>query len=239
MDTERLETPAFTIEAGTLTRHALTSSRTALRFIAPAERHLDGGFDATVSAILYDARDRFIARKGGSRDKTILGSRAVWVHELDNDWLAQAARVTYEIDHRVDFRRKIVAGELPQLPAQADVSDYYRWLDLDPRTLEDRVVRFDFALWARASEVAITVSQTPKLATDSCRSELELDLLDGNLQLCFSRPLSIGLNYGQPSFDDTSITMDRPTMRALRFFELRGRTDLRGLARLVVDGLPS
>ncbi|HEU0037520.1 MAG TPA: hypothetical protein VFQ53_43210 [Kofleriaceae bacterium] len=238
-DTERLETPAFTIEPGKLTRHGSGSSRTLLRFAAPAARHLDGGFDASVNIVLHDAQGRFIGRRGGSRDKTILGNRAIWIHEVDNDWIAQAARVTYEIEHRFDYRRKIVAGELPPLPSDADTSDYFRWLNLDPRTLEDRAVRFDFALWARSSELTITISQEPKLVTDSCRSELELDLLDGDHQLCFSRPLSTGLNYGQPSYDDTSISMDRRTLRMLKFFELRGRTEARALARLVIDGLPS
>jgi len=237
MNTERLETPAFTIEAGTVTRHTASSSRTMLRFTAPSARQIDGGFDAQVSAVLFDGQNRLIGRRGGSRDKTILGNRALWIHEIDNDWIGQAARVVYEIEHRFDYRRKIVAGELPQLPADADISDYFRWLNLDPRTLEDRAVRFDFALWARSSELAVTVSQHPKLVTDSCRTELELDLLDGDHNLCFSRPFSCGLNYGQPNVDDTSISMDRRTLRALKFFELRGKTEVRAIAKLVIDGI--
>lgn len=234
-DTERLETPAFTIEPGKATRAGASSSRTTIAFSAPSARHLDGALDVSVHAVLLDARGRFIGRRSGDRSRTILGNRAAWVHEIDNDWIAQAARITYELEHRFDHRRRIVAGELPQLPADADASDYHRWLDLDPRTLEDRLARYDFALWARSSELVITISQQPRLATDSCRTEFELDLLDGDRQLCFSKSFSTSLNCGQPAYDDTSISMDRRALRALRFFELRGRTEARGLARLTID----
>lgn len=233
--TERLETPVFTIEAGQVTRQGGSSSRAELSFTAASARHLDGGFEVSVYALLFDGEGRFIGRRSGDRGKTILGNRAQWVHEIDNDWLAQAARLTYELEYRFDYRRKIVAGELPQLPADADADDYYRWLNLDPRTLEDRAVRFDFGLWARSSEAVITISQEAKFTTDSCRTELEFDLFDADNQLCFSRSFGTSLNYGQPSYDDTSISMDRRALRALRFFELRGRTEARGLARMTLD----
>lgn len=233
--TERLETPAFTIEPGEVTRQAASSSRTMLSFAAAAARHFDGAFEVSVNAIVFDAQGRFIGRRSGDRSKTVLGNRAAWSHEIDNDWLAQAANVTYEIEHRFDYRRRVVAGELPPLAVDADASDYYRWLNLDPRTLEDRAVRYDFGLWVRSSELVITISQRPMFVTDSCRSELELDLLDDQRQLCFSRPFNVSLNYGQPAYDDTSISMDRRAMRSLRFFELRGRTEARNVARIAVD----
>lgn len=234
-DPDRLDTPPFTIEAGKITRQGSTSSRTLLAFAAPAARHLDGGLDINVYAVLFDAQGRFIARRSNDRNRTVLGNRAQWVHEIENDWLAQAARITYEIEYRFDHRRKILGGELPQLSAEAAASDYYRWLNLDPRSLEDRIVRLDFALWVRSSELVVTISQQPTFTTDSCRTELELDFVDADHQLAYTRTFATSLNCGQPSFDDTSIGIDRRALRTLRFFELRGRTEARGIARWSFD----
>lgn len=232
--TPQLESVAFTVEAGQLTKHP-GSSRTTLRFMAPAKRHLDGGFECEVSAVLFDAQGSFVHRRSGDRNKTVLGNRAFWLHEIDNDCIAGATRLVYEISHKFDYRRRILAGELPDLDARAASSDYHRWLTIDPRTLDDRGVTFDFALWARNSSVDITMSQQPKIETDSCRTEWELDLLDADRNLCFSRTGSVGLNCGGPAYDDTSLSMDRRTMSSLKFFELRGRTEIRAIARLSID----
>jgi hypothetical protein len=234
-DPDRLDTPPFTIEAGKITRQGSTSSRTLLGFAAPAARHLDGGLEVNVYAVLFDAQGRFIGRRSHDRNRTVLGSRAQWLHEIDNDWLAQAARITYELEYRFDHRRKILGGELPQIPAEADGSDHHRWLNLDPRALEDRIVRIDFALWVRSSELVITISQQPKFSTDSCRTDFELDLIDADQQLAYTRTFSTSLNCGQPSFDDTAIGIERRALRPLRFFELRGRTEGRGIARWSFD----
>ena len=168
----------------------------------------------------------------------MLANRAVWIHKIDNDALANATTLVYEIQHRFDYRRRIVAGEVTELPAQADGSDYFRWLNFDPRTLEDRAVKLDVGFWARNSEIQLTMSQTPKVMTDSCRTEWELDLFDAQNMILASRTGSVSLNYGQPAFDDWSLSMDRRSMRVLKFFELRGRTEIRALARLAVDALP-
>lgn len=232
---ERLDTPPFTIEPGKVVRKGGSSSRTHLAFSAPATRHLDGGLEVSVAALLFDHQNRFIARRGGDRTRTVIGKQAQWSHEVENDWLAQATRITYELEYRFDFRRKIVGGELPQLSAEAASTDYYRWLNLDPRSLVDRAVELDFALWVRSSELVITIAQHPKLATDSCRTELELDLIDAEHQLSYTRSFSASLTCGEASFDDTSITIDRAALRPLRFFELRGRTEARGLVRWSYD----
>lgn len=237
-NTAGLESVAFTLDAGQVTKHS-AGSRTAFRFAAPSKRHLDGGFDAEVNLVLFDAQGRFVHRRSGERSRTVLANRAFWVHEVDNDCVASATCMVYEISHRFDFRRKIVAGELPELPSQADGSDYFRWLNLDPRTLEDRAIKLDFALWARNSSIEITSTQQSNIATDSCRTEWELDLLDGDYQVCFTRSGSVGLNYGGPSYDDASISMDRRSMRTLKFFELRGRTEIRAIARLSIDSIPA
>src|SRR5215470_13327287 len=190
--TPRLESVAFTLEEGELTKHP-SGSRTALRFAAPAKRHIDGGFEVDVSVVLFDAQGRFVHRRSGDRSRTVLANRAFWLHEIDNDVLASATRLVFDVQHRFDYRRRIVAGELPEMPREADGSDYYRWLNLDPRTLEDRAIKLDFGLWTRNSSVEITMSQTPKLVTDSCRTEWELDLLDADHNVCFTRNGSTSL----------------------------------------------
>lgn len=236
--TPKLETAAFTIEEGQLTRHA-SGSRAQFRFAAPSQKHLDGGFEVDVYITLFDAQGRFVHRRGGERSKLVLGSRAAWVHEIDNDVLSNAVSAVYEISHRFDTRRKIAAGELLPLPPEADGSDYCRWQGLDPRTLEDRVVRLDIGFWARSSYFEITYAQHPKVPTDSCRTELELDLLDADKNLVAQRNFSASLNCGRPDYNDTSISMDRKTMRTLAFFELRGRTECRTISTLTIDNLPS
>src|SRR5256885_16048690 len=92
---DRLDTPPFTVEPGRLTRQGNASSRSLLTFSAPAARHLDGGLEVTVSALLFDGQGRFIGRRGGDRSRTVIGKRAQWRHEIDNAWLVQAARITY------------------------------------------------------------------------------------------------------------------------------------------------
>jgi hypothetical protein len=49
------------------------------------------------------------------------------------------------------------------------------------------------------------------------------------------RSFTTSLNLGQPAFDDNTLPIDRRTLRTLRFFELRGRTEGRGFARWSFD----
>ncbi len=229
--TAELDTPAFTLGAGTVTRES-GGSRSVFRFVAPAKRHIEGGFSVSVAAVLFDAQGRFVARRSGSSDKTVLANRAAWEHEFEHDKLAAATTLVYDIEHRVDYRRKIIGGELPALPAESDGSDYWRWLSLDARALEDRLVKLDIGLWARNSSLEITYSQACKLVADSCRTEFELDLIDADQQILFAKTFSCSLSSGRPPFDDTSVSMDRKVLRSLRFFELRGRTECRAISQL-------
>jgi hypothetical protein len=61
----------------------------------------------------------------------------------------------------------------------------------------------------------------------------ELDMTDADHQIAYTRVFSASLVCGQAGFDDTSIAIDRAALRPLRFFELRGRTEARGLAMVV------
>ena len=233
--TAKLESAAFTIEEGTLTR-VTDGSRAVFRFSAPAQRHLpDAGYEVDIYMILFDAQGRVVRRR--SADRSLLGSRAQWVHEIDNDMVANAVSATYDIQHRVDYRRKIAAGELPPLPPEADGSDYFRWGAPDPRTLEDRMIKLDLTFWARRSYFEVSYGQTPKVAVDMCRSEMEIDLLDADQNLMFQRRFSASTRYGRPEYGDSSVSMDRKAMRQLRFFELRGKTEINALAQLKIDNL--
>ncbi|MBE7453974.1 MAG: hypothetical protein HS111_35550 [Kofleriaceae bacterium] len=233
-----LDSAAFSLGAGTVTRES-SGSRTLFAFAAPATRHFDGGFELSVYAVLYDGDGRFIARRSSEWGRPVfLANRATWAHEFTADQLAGGRRLVYEIEHRFDLRRRIAAGELPELPGEADGSDYWRWVTVDPRTLDERAVRFDLGLWARTSGVDVTIVQHPKVETDSMRTELEVELLDANRDVCVARPMSVSLNRGGPGFTDVSLSVDRKTLRTLRFFEVRGRTEVSAMARLVLEPLP-
>jgi len=73
--TPKLETPAFTLGEGTVTRER-GGWRTNVQYAAPATRHIDGGFDVSVSAIPFDAERRFVARATASSSRQVLANRA-------------------------------------------------------------------------------------------------------------------------------------------------------------------
>jgi hypothetical protein len=182
--TKRIDTPAFTIEDGTVSREA-GGSRTILRFTAASKRHVDGGFDVSnVRAAMFDKAGKFIAKRGHESSRSVLGNRASWVHEIPTDQLAQAARVVYEIEYRLDIRRKLIGGELPQLPAESDGSDYWPWHRVQ---IEDKLGAYEIAFWARQTELAFTYGHTPNLAFEQCRNEFELDFLDADQLTALSR----------------------------------------------------
>jgi hypothetical protein len=230
-----VEMPAFTIGEGAVDL-AVSGTRTLLTFTAPATRHLDGGLELSAYMMLYDKDGRFIARRSTEWNKPcLIATRAAWTHEIHNDQLALATRLVYEVEHRFDWRRRMVAGELPPLPAEADGVEAYRWTTLDPRTLEDRIARYDLGLWARSDSFEVTLGQYPKLETETMRTEMEIDLLDAQRQVMYSKNFSVSLNNCGPAYTDTSLRMDRKTLRTLAFFELRGRTESKGIARIAVD----
>jgi hypothetical protein len=233
----RIETPAFTTPAFALDPGTLASERALdrvrLTFTAPARRLLDGGFElAGVYLWLTDRDGRLITRKSGDwSQQPLLSNRAVWVHEVLADQLAAAASITYEIDHRFDYRRTVAAGELPPLPVEADGSEWWRWLEPDPRTLTDACQRFDLGLWARSGGLDLTLVVHPRAPFESLRSELELELADADGLVAYSRTLSIS-SYGEtPGAWDASDSMERRALRALHLYKLAGRTEGRLAAR--------
>lgn len=189
--------------------------------------------------MLLDANRRLVAYRSADSSRQVLANRAAWSHEFDREKLVHARHVVYEIGCEVDYRRKLLAAPLPELPVEADGNNYWKWLALDPRALEDSFARYDVALWARNSSLDVVFSQTPKGAVDTLRSRLELALLDADQNACFTRVLSMSPSYGARSVDEVSLAMDRKTLRSLRHVELRGRTECRASARLAIDDLPS
>ena len=235
--TPALETPAFTLSEGTLTRE-VGGGRSTFTFNAPSKRHFAGGFEAQVNLVLFGADGRFIARRGSDLSKTVLSNRATWTHEFDNDKLTNATKLVYQIQYRFDYWRKLAGGEVPPIAAEAASSEYWRWVAVDPRTVEDRAIALDLSVWLTRSGVEITYAQTPKVTTDSVRSELELELIDGDRNVVVSKTFNASLNNTHPSYDDTSLWVDRKVLQSLRFFELRGRTEMRAIATLAFDTLP-
>jgi hypothetical protein len=233
--TQRVESPAFTIEAGTVTRES-GGSRTSLRFTAPAKRLVDGGFEVSnIRAVLYDKDGKFIARRSHESSRTVLGNRAAWVHEIPSAQLAQAARAVYEIEYRVDVRRKLLGGELVPLAIESDESDYWLW---HRAVLADRFGSYELAFWTSQNELFITHGHTPSVAVDMFRNEYELDFLDADQMLVMSRSFSGSTMFNRTTFDDTSLYgIDRKSMRSLRFFEIRARTEMRSVVDLPVTEL--
>lgn len=233
--TNKVETPAFTIEAGTVTRDA-GGSRTSLRFAAPSKRHYDGGFEVSnVRAVMYDKAGKFIAKRGHESSRTVIGNRAAWTHEIPSDQLVQATRVVYEIEYKLDARRKLVGGELLPLAAESDGSDFWLWHRIQ---IDDKLATYEIAFWARQSELAFTYGHTPKLPIDSFRNEYELDLLDDQQMIVASKSFSCATMFNRTTFEDNSLYgIDRRTLRSLKFFELRARTEVRSVVDLEIQNL--
>ena len=70
------------------------------------------------------------------------------------------------------------------------------------------------------------------------RTDCELELLDADRQPLYLRNFAVSLNRGGPGAGDASLSLDRKTLRTLRYFELRGRTECAAIARLAIDELP-
>ncbi|HTL32300.1 MAG TPA: hypothetical protein VL326_04205 [Kofleriaceae bacterium] len=230
--TKRVETPAFTIEDGTVTRDS-GGSRITLKFAAASKRHYDGGIEINnVRAAMYDKNGKFIAKRGHESSRTVIHNRAAWTHEIPTDQLSQAARVVYEVEYKLDIRRKLIGGELVPLAAESDGSDYWLWHRVQ---VDDKLASYEIAFWARQSELAFTYGHTPKTIIDGLRNEYELDLFDADQNIVMSKNFSCSTSFGRTTFEDNSLYgIDRKTMRTLKFFELRARTELRSVVDLEI-----
>jgi len=234
MTTETVDCPAFSIGA-----HALTVERNDNRvvstFTAPSRRKLDGGFELVgVWAYLYDSSGRFVVRRSaesyGGR-LFVLDNRAVWSHELLDDQWNQAAHLVYEIEARVDVRRRLADGPLPELPPLANASDYWRWLP-DAGPIEDPLAQYDFALFARRSAVDAVALKTVRAGVESARTDLQLDLADAEGMTIASLIFGMAGGPAAPGHGQASTSLDRKRIRSLRTFSLQARTEARFFTRL-------
>jgi hypothetical protein len=230
--TAAVQAAGVSIDEGLIARRA-SGDRIQLAFSAPCKRLVDGGYElSNVYALLHGKDGRLVVRRSAEWGKYVLTNRASWVHEFLPEQISAAATLSYEIDYRFDYRRTIVAGELPVLPAEADGSDWWRWVEPDPRTMTDGCVRVDLGIFARASAIDVWVVQHPLFSFDSVRSELEFEMTDADGFTVQSRNFSVSSSGSNPGYSDFSPSIERRALRNLRFFALRGRTEARMLLRL-------
>ncbi|MFN0251095.1 MAG: hypothetical protein ACKV2T_29740 [Kofleriaceae bacterium] len=230
---KRVETPVFVIEEGVLVKER-AGARTNVVFTAKAARQIECAFELSdVRLLMFDKAGHFVGRRSSQRSRNVLANRAYWVHEVPTDQLAYASRIEYEIEYRYDVTRKLVGGELPALAAESDSTEWFRWLSIDPRSLDDRSAKYYFTLWARPSDIVFTYGFEPKVRTETFDTRFELDLLDAERNVVLTRNHFLGQFMGGRNYDESDIyNIDRKTMRSLKFYELRARSDIRTVAGL-------
>jgi hypothetical protein len=226
-----VETPVFVVEEGALVKERV-GARTNLVFTAKAARQIECAFELLdVRLLMFDKAGHFLGRRSSQRMRNVLANRAHWLHEVPSDQLAYASRIRYEIEYRYDVTRKLVAGELPALAADSDSTEYFRWLSVDPRSLDDRSAKYHFTLWAKPSDIVFAYGFEPKVQTDNFDTKFELDLLDQERNVVLSRNFQLGQFLGGGNYDENELySIDRKTMRTLRFYELRARSDIKSVA---------
>jgi hypothetical protein len=233
---KRVETPVFVIEEGTIAKERI-GTRTNVVFTAKAARQIECAFElADVRLLMFDKAGHFLGKRSSQRSRNVLANRAHWLHEVPSDQLAYASRIVYEIEFRYDVTRKLVGGELPVLAADSDSTEWFRWLSIDPRALDERSAKYQFTLWARPNDIAITYGFAPKVQTDNFDTKFELDLLDAERNVVLSKNFNLGQVLGRGNYEENELYgLDRKTMRTLRFFELRARSDIKSIVDLELD----
>lgn len=233
---KRVETPVFVIEEGTLTSERV-GTRTNLTFNAKAARQIECAFElADVRLMMFDKAGHFLGRRSSQRARNVLANRARWMHEVPSDQLAYASRIVYEIEFRYDVTRKLVGGEIPALAAESDSTEWFRWLSIDPRALDERSAKYHFTMWAKQSDIVFTYGFAPKVQTDNFDNKFEIDLLDAERTVVLTKNLNIGQSLGRGNYDENELyNIDRKTMRSLKFFELRVRSDVKSVVDLELD----
>lgn len=230
--TAAVHSPGVAIEEGTLTREK-SGDRVQFAFAAPCKRAFDGGYElSNAFALLHDRDGRLVVRRSAEWGKSLLTNRAAWLHEFLPEQVAAASSLVYEVEYRFEYRRVVATGELPALPAEADGSDWWRWVAPDLRTLTDPCARFDLGVFARSGSVEIWVVQHPQESFENLRTEFEFEMVDVDGVIALSRNFSISSYGTNPAYTDTAPSIERRALRGLRFYTLRGRTEARLLARL-------
>jgi hypothetical protein len=229
----RMTGPIFDLSGGAFSRER-SYDLTVLRFESRGARTCgDGGFELwTVYAILVDLDGTVIVRRShDSGRQTVIGPVTTWAHELSDDHLARAAALIYDVETRVDVRRSLVRGTLATI--DLDREDRQLWPFTVTDGADDPLVAVSLSLSVRRGDIEINLVGETAMVHDGHRTEFEFDLLDEHGQLVASRTCSLSIRSGDGlGFGDTSLRLEKRVQRAVRSFELRGRTELRGLTRV-------
>lgn len=233
VDACRLQSPVFELTGGALTRER-AYDQTLLRFESRGARTCGtGGFElSSIYAILVDPEGAVIMRRShDSYRQTVIGPVTTWAHEFADDHLAQAAALVYDVETRVDVRRPLVRGQLAAI--DLDREDRQLWPFTIGDEPDDPLIQLSVSLSCRRGDIELNLVGETAVIHDGHRTELEFDLLDEAGQLVASRTTSLTIRSGDGlGFADTSLRLEKRVQRAVRSFELRGRTELRGLTRV-------
>ncbi|MCE9573414.1 MAG: hypothetical protein K8W52_09670 [Deltaproteobacteria bacterium] len=230
---------AFALSSLTLTRER-AGDRTLLRLTGRGTRAFpDGGFElSSVYAILIGADGAPIIRRGhDSGRQTLLGPHTTWAHELYDEQLASAAALVYEIETRVDVRRPILAGALAAITLDAD--DRRPWPLALTSAPVDPLLRLSLGTNFNRGELEVWLAGEATGPHDGHRNELELDLLDASGAVIASRAMTLSIGPSGLAFNDYCLRLEKPVARAVASLVVRGRSEVRAIARVGPFTIPA
>lgn len=228
----RIETPTFALWNPELARER-SGDRTVLRFSAPGERRLaGGGFEInSINAILLDREGAPLVRRyHESGRQCVIGKLCTWSHELYDEQLAGAAALVYEVETRVDLRRTLLAGALEAI----DLDDERRrpWPHTAGARGGDPLLQLSVAMVFNRGDLDINLLGEATGTHDGHSTQFEIDLLDQDGNAIASRTASFSIGAPGLGYTDTGLRLERRVAKAVRGFEIRGRTEVRAIARI-------
>jgi|JI10StandDraft_1071094.scaffolds.fasta_scaffold140911_3 hypothetical protein len=229
----QLSSPIFELSGGAISRER-SYDQTVLRFESRGARTCGaGGFElSSINAILVDPDGAVIIRRSNdSQRQTVIGPVTTWAHEFAEGHLARAAAMVYDVETRIDVRRPLLRGQLGAIDLDREDRQLWPFAVIDVPA--DPLMEVSLSLSARRGDIEINLVAEARVCHDGHRTEFEFDLLDEQGQLVGSRCVNLSIRSGDGiGFGDTSLRLEKRVQRAVRSFELRGRTELRGLTRV-------
>ena len=233
------EHTAFALSALSLSRER-AGDRTLLRLSGRGSRTFpDGGFElASVYAILIGADGAPIVRRGhDSGRQTLLGPRTTWAHELYDEQLAAAAALVYEIETRIDVRRPLLAGT--RAPIALDADDRRPWPLVLTSAPVDPLLRVSLGTVFNRGELELWLAGEATGPHDGHRTEFEIDVLDASGAVIASRAMTLSIGASGLAFNDYALRLEKPVARAVDGLVLRGRSEVRAIARVGPFTIPA
>jgi|GEM_PF-6534961 len=229
----------FSLEAIELTRER-SYDRTLLRLTGRGTRTMpDAGYElSTVYAILLDADGLPIVRRShDSGRQTLIGPITTWAHELYDDQLAAAAALVYEVELKIDLRRTLLEGDLETILLDAD--DRRPW----PLTITSQPVDPLLRVALRPSfvrgELEVWLAGEATELHDGHRHDFEVELRDRAGIPVACRTMSLNIGPTGLGFNDLTVRLEKPVARVAHSLTLRGRSEVRTIARIGPFTLPA